>query len=118
MKLIAELETIFKYRVVPNETLDTYINRMAQYGKMDLPRQVALYALILNKLQELEKLGDAVKTTTSGSVQQVQVKLDQLGNPVRVVRADPEKAKAQRLDNLAKARETQRLKREAQKATA
>ena len=81
MKIHHELELIFKYRITANESLPNYILRMSRYGKLDLAHQVGLFALLFEKIDELEKLsGNAgnkqVKAATIDSKPRLEQKVD------------------------------------------
>jgi len=53
-KVFSELEQIFKYRLLSNADVPSYITRMSRMGKVDEVQKIALFGLILTKLAELE----------------------------------------------------------------
>lgn len=54
MKLYSQIEQIFRYRLLSNKDIPTYLKRMTNMGKVDDVKKAELFALILNRLGEIE----------------------------------------------------------------
>lgn len=53
-KLYQEIENIFRFRILSNDEIPSYMKRMSGMGKMDEVAKQALMTLILSKLGEME----------------------------------------------------------------
>lgn len=53
-KLYEEIEQIFRFRLMGNSEIPSYMRRMSSIGKIDEVRRQALLVLMLNKIGELE----------------------------------------------------------------
>lgn len=54
MKLYSQIEQIFRYRLLSNKDIPIYLKRMTNMGKVDDVKKAELFALILNRLGEIE----------------------------------------------------------------
>jgi hypothetical protein len=54
MKLYTQIEQIFRYRLLSNKDIPLYLKRMTNMGKVDDVKKAELFALILNRLGEIE----------------------------------------------------------------
>lgn len=54
MKLYSQIEQIFRYRLLSNKDIPLYLKRMTNMGKVDDVKKAELFALILNRLGEIE----------------------------------------------------------------
>lgn len=59
-KLHTEIENIFKFRLLSNADISEYIIRMSRMGKIDEPRKIALFNLILTRLGQLEDEAETI----------------------------------------------------------
>jgi|GEM_PF-2797876 len=53
-KLHQQLEQLFKYRCNSNEDIIPYVKKLAEAGKFDEPKKVAVFAIILDRLGKQE----------------------------------------------------------------
>lgn len=54
-KLTDKLERIFGYRIATTDEIPTYIKRLSEMGKLDEPKKIALFTLILERIVTLEE---------------------------------------------------------------
>lgn len=55
MKLFQKIEHIFKFRIENNEEIPSYIQSLSEMGKLDEPKKIALFSLILSRLALVEE---------------------------------------------------------------
>jgi len=54
MKVYQELERIFKFRIFSNEEITPYLLKLSRMGKIDEPKKMALFTIILDRLGRIE----------------------------------------------------------------
>lgn len=56
LRLHQQLESLFKYRINSNEEIIPFIKKLSEAGKLDGPKQTAVFAIILDRLGRLEDI--------------------------------------------------------------
>lgn len=95
-KLHQRIEQIFKFRLLSNGDIKTYLEKMSRMGKIDEVKKNELFTLILTKLGEIED---------SEPVSNLEInKITFLPGPDLTEEARKQAIKDKRIENLKKAR--------------
>lgn len=55
MQVYQELEQIFKFRISSNDEVVPYLTKLSRMGKIDEPKKMALFTMIIDRLGKIEK---------------------------------------------------------------
>lgn len=67
MTLLRSLEQLFRFRLFTKEEIPAYLKRMAELGRFDEPKKIALFAELSQRVAALEERVNTPIVTTSGS---------------------------------------------------
>lgn len=114
-KLYQEIENIFRFRILSNDEIPSYMKRMSGMGKMDEVAKQALMTLILKKLGEMEDAKNVDKAqftygVTEGGAPYIDCSLTKT-NESETEELRKQAIKEKRIAAMAKAREVRAAKK-------
>lgn len=64
-KIYSQLENLFKFRILNNSDISSYLKRLTNMGKLDEVKKIALFNIILTRLGEIEDQEITIAPTNS-----------------------------------------------------